>query len=164
MADVIEIQGLDELLKGLRSLSGRGLRTAIRRASQAIGEEVKGRMMRYPPRRYGVKAVFASRKQRGFFFAALREGRIEVPYRRGQSPGSQDLKNKWVVQARDDGAVVGTPVGYAPLVQSAREQTEMHRGTGWVTDEQVVAEVSKSDISERIVVAAVLNEVEKRLR
>lgn len=117
-----------------------GLKTGL-----AVGATyLKGKLATYPTRRYG-KAVWSSdpakryRQIRGFF-AKLKAGEIDVPYRRGQSPGSQRLGQRWTTEARNNGftQVVGNNASYAPLVQAAKKQTQYHKQTGWITDEKVV--------------------------
>jgi hypothetical protein len=77
-------------------------------------------------------------KMRRGFFAKLKSGEIEVPYRRGQSPGSEKLGQSWTVRRENMGfrAIIGTNVSYAQLVQDSAKQTSYHRGTGWITTKQ----------------------------
>ena len=53
------------------------------------------------------------------------------------------------------GAIVGTPVTYSPLVQHYKDQTRVHKRTGWVTDKQAADRVVKSGRMDRIVKATV---------
>src|SRR5690348_5011101 len=59
---------------------------------------VKSKAASYPPQPSGRKQPFTSDRQRRGFFAKLRAGEIEVPYRRGSSPGSQKLGAQWFVE------------------------------------------------------------------
>ncbi len=57
---------------------------------------------------------FVSDKQRRYFFAALKSGEIEVPYRRGQSPGSERYGTQFYTEQRGAyGAVIGNRAAYA---------------------------------------------------
>lgn len=132
MAD-IEIRITGELL------NDPDLKPLIKTAIQAGGLYVKGKIAEYPPRSSRPQP-FKTDKSRRFFFAALKDGRIDVPYRRGQSPGSEKLGQSWTVRMVDNGmtAEVGTNVSYAKLVQKEGEQSHYHKVTGWKTDEQIV--------------------------
>jgi len=102
---------------------------------------VKGRAASYPPQPSGRKQPFTSDKQRRGFFAKLRAGEIEVPYRRGSSPGSKRLGAQWVVQLMGQLARVVNAVGYGPLVQGMR-QTLFHGQTGWKNERQISNEAA----------------------
>ena len=143
----IEIKGLPKLLI---MLGPSNLKRAISDISFAVGEQVKDKIARAPgPVKKPI--AWASNKQRRWFFAQMRAGNIEVPWRRQSSKGSQRLESKWVTEklgATD--AVVGTLVTYAPWVQSAEKQQPMHKATGWATDEKAVSEVVASGVIDRI--------------
>jgi hypothetical protein len=89
-----------------------------------------------------------AQRMRAGFFARLRSGEIEVPYRRGLSPGSEKLGQSWNVRTESQGfrAIVGTGVSYAQLVQDSAEQTSYHRRTGWSTTKQVALMYGKEAI------------------
>jgi len=136
MADPIRIEGLDALIDKIRNLAQfQNLARAMR-----IGAElVLGDLKKYPPvsRR---KRNFINPKQRAAFFAKLKAGEIEVPYRRGQSPGSQNLQQRWTRRASDRGLTqtLGNNASYAQLVQGPQRQAQYHRVTGWQTTAQVL--------------------------
>lgn len=95
------------------------------------------RMRTYPPKSTG-KVQFVSEKQRRFFFWALSEGIITVPYRR-----TRNLANSWsrTVAAMPGGVVgdVGSNSGHAPYnrrVQDRTVQARIHRGN-WPTVQDV---------------------------
>src|SRR3990172_8294245 len=69
---------------------------AYRHGMTAAAEHVKGQIQTYPRVRRGPQP-FKTDKQRRGFFAKLKAGVIDVPYRRGISPGSQRLDTKWFV-------------------------------------------------------------------
>lgn len=96
----------------------------------------KGRISVYPPVRRQ-KMVFKSIRQMRGFFARLRSGEIEVPYRRGSSPNSETASKRWATAERDDGytQIVGNSASYAGLLYSPRGQAFYHKGN-WLTTEQ----------------------------
>lgn len=142
MANRVQVLGLDELL---RKLGGFGL-NAVRPAIAEIATHIKSVIATYPPQRPGRKQPFKTDKQRRFFFAALREGRIEVPYRRGQSPGSEAMGRRWTIQFRDNGltAIVGNNASYVHVVHDSEEQSHFHQQGGWKTDRQIATQESRN--------------------
>lgn len=128
-------EAVDKLLQTMRDSK------LIEAGLDAAALEVAGEFRKYPPRRYA-KQPFTSDKQRRGFFAKLKRGEIEVPYRRGLSPGSKKLGQSWTTErAGPLVRIVGTSVSYARLVQGD-QQTPYHRDTGWQTDKQVVARMT----------------------
>ncbi len=63
---------------------------------------------------------------------------------------SQDLLHSWVVESTQTGAIVGTRVSYAAMVQKEGVQQPMHEDTGWKTDVDAVQEVMSSGAIGRI--------------
>lgn len=137
MADVsIKVEGLDKLVARLRKV---GSLAGVRAAIKGAAIHVLNRMKEYPVARHAPQPFVSDKQRRGFFWH-LRQGDIEVPYRRGQSPGSQSLKHRWAMKTEDDGltAVVGNNASYARLVQDAEKQTRYHTTTGWATVQGVM--------------------------
>lgn len=136
----IKIEGLDKLTHKIDDLEKlKGVKVAMRGAA----EHVKSVVSKYPPDDKAHRPQpFVSDRQRRGFFARLRAGLIEVPYRRGQSPGSMDHSSRWNVQERDSGLtqVIGANTGYGPLLQDASSQTPYHKKTGWKTIQTVALE------------------------
>lgn len=97
---------------------------------------LKGYMTAYPPQSSRPQPFRTDRQRRGFF-AKLKSGEIEVPYRRGTSPGSRQLSKSWQISVSTLQGELGTRVPYAPLVQSRPDQTRYHKATGWTTAEDV---------------------------
>lgn len=130
----------DELIRKLTSLAQfRKVKAAV----TVAGKFIRGKMATYPSSRHGPaipRAKDWSAKQRRGFFAKLRSGEIEVPYRRGASSGSERLGSKWTTQSANAGmtAIVGNNASYVRLVQDAENQTRYHKMTGWPTDDQVM--------------------------
>ena len=139
MADVsIKIEGLDKLVSRLRRV---GSLAGVRAAIKGAAIHVLNRMKEYPAARHAPQPFVSDKQRRGFFWH-LAQGDIEVPYRRGQSPGSQSLKHRWAMKTEDDGltAAVGNNASYARLVQDAEKQTRYHTTTGWGTVQGVMKE------------------------
>ena len=137
MTSNIQIEGLDAAIRKCEKI---GKLDVIKAGLKAGGLHVKGKLAQYPPRKY-LPQPFKTDKSRRFFFAALKDGRIQVPYRRGQSPGSEDLGQKWTVKERKGGlqVVVGNNVSYGPLVQGP-EQSGYMKAIGWKTTDQIAKE------------------------
>jgi len=130
------ITGDDEILRKLRALEGAG---TLRAAAQAAAIIIETEAKIYPP---GANAhrpqPFKSAKQRRGFFARLRAGEIEVPYRRGMSPNSETHSKRWQTHVSGGRARITNDSSYGPLLQDPRRQTRYHRQTGWHTTKQVV--------------------------
>lgn len=138
----IRIEGLDKLIGKLDRI---GKLDVVKAGIKAGALHIKGKIAKYPPRRrIKIQQIggWASDKQRRAFFAKLRSGEIQVPYKRGVSPGSETLGRKWTIQARDGGlsAVVGNNVSYGPFVQDRDRQSRMHKMIGWKTTQDVADE------------------------
>lgn len=133
----IRIEGVDALMNRISSIQD------LRKTKNAIGEAatyLMGKVKEQPPvsRRPNPLIKLDPRVRRGFFYH-LKKGDIEVPYRRGRSPGSKKLSQSWNIRTNNLGlrATIGTSVSYARLVQDSANQTSYHRGTGWITTKQV---------------------------
>lgn len=158
------IEGLEEFdraLKRFPALANEEARGAMRQAAEAV----RGEVAVYPPWQK-MAAVFASAAQRRNFFADLRAGLIEVPYRRGQSPGSERLGASWTVEVRGAGAlvraVVGTRASYAQMVQGkAGRQAGQFTRRGWVRIDQAM-EKARGSI-ERIL-QGMMRRIEERIK
>ena len=146
----LHLQGLDALLKKLTSLEQlRHTRAGI----EAAAVHVKGKLAQYPPvnrftRQQVYGQTFESDKQRRAFFALLRKGKIEVPYRRGESPGSQTFGRRWTIQMQNAGltAVIGNNARYGPLLMDADSQTRYAAKVGWKTAQSVL-EAESPDVN-----------------
>lgn len=123
------------------SQSDRG-RTTLRGATMAGALTALSYIKPYPeknrPSRSSVYGqTWQSAKQRRYFFFALRKGVIQVPYRRGLSPGSQRLGRSWTAKHVDDTSVaIGTNVTYARMVKDEQQQTRYMKAVGWTTIQQ----------------------------
>jgi hypothetical protein len=134
----IRVDGLRELEAKLGMVASREWITA---GLLAGGLYIKGKVAKYPPARHAPQPFVSDHQRRGFF-AKLRAGLIDVPYKRGISPGSERLGQSWTAEARDQGmtVVIGNDASYAPLVHDMARQTGYHKLTGWKTTEEVVKE------------------------
>jgi len=87
----------------------------------------------YPSKSTG-KVRFKSAKQRRYFFWALKQGVITVPYVR-----TGKLGQSWNTHIDETGGgmygKIGTNMSYAKWVQNAESQARIHQGN-WLTDEQ----------------------------
>lgn len=129
---------VDDELK--RILSREQVLSAMRATTKAAAAEGQDRIAPYPGVRRR-KMVFVSDRQRRAFFAKLRSGEIEVPYRRGSSPGSETLGRRWHIQPSGAiGHVLTNDASYAPLVHGADDQASYHKGN-WKTDEGIAKEL-----------------------
>lgn len=117
---------------------------------EAVAVEVKGAISKYPDGNQHRPQPFKSARQRAYFFWALKEGLIEVPYRRGQSPGSEDLGQSWTVKGMKGGLqqIIGNDTSYGQLVQGPDTQTAYHAETGWKTTDEVIEEKAEKALRE----------------
>lgn len=155
----IRIEGIDEIAKKIRSLEEmKHVKGAIYKAAQFIELRLRAS---YPekPHRPNPMIKLNPKVRRGFFYH-LKEGNIEVPYRRGASLTSEDLQNSWTTRQENQGwrAVVGTNVSYARLVMDRSKQTQYHKVTGWPTVDDIAEKYGKQAID--IISQALKQEVE----
>jgi len=133
------IEGMDGLRKKVARLENL---TGVKAALKAAGKHVEGKVKAYPHRTSPSRAsvygsTFKSDKQRRFFFAALRSGSIDVPYKRGISPASESHGRRWTTRVTGLRAVIGANTSYGPLLQDAEKQTKYAAVQGWKTTELV---------------------------
>jgi len=136
---VVALEGVDELLRRLeRAASNAVLRAAMERATALI----QARLAVYPPAARKPQP-FKTDKQRRFFFAALRDGRIEAPYRR-----TGTLGRRWTATISGAGldlvGRVGNNTTYGPYVMARAEQAAYHAGVWPVAED--VAEQATGDV------------------
>lgn len=141
----VQIKGVQRLLKKLDKLNTEAYKAAISESAT----HVKRKIATYPPSPNGrpqFKNGFKSRRQQGWFFKSLKDGSLQLPWRRGQSSKSQRLGTRWTIQFRDNGraAVIGNNAGYAPYVQDKERQSLYHKRTGWPTIQGVASKESKA--------------------
>jgi hypothetical protein len=156
----VDIKGLEETLKKLTRL---GKLEKVYAGLKSAGLYLKGKVAKYPPRkRITIAQVggWASERQRRWFFAALRSGEIQVPYKRGISPSSQALGRRWTMQHFKSAfqVVVGNNVSYARFVMGDK-QSRMMDMIGWETVDEVAAKETK--YVREYVYKAVMKAIEK---
>ena len=128
-----QIKGLDKLFATLGKAAAQ--KTLVRPMHEAT-QHVETILKHYPSKHGNAPVEFVSEKQRRYFFWALNNGKIEVPYKRGRTLG-----NSWTTKVSKRGAgligVIGTDIPYAPLVQWHKTQARRFRGI-WTTTDDVV--------------------------
>lgn len=151
----IIVSGLREALAMLDDLKPAALVPVV---AVAVAAEAQNRLAVYPPAARKAQP-FKSDKSRRFFFAALRAGAIEVPYRRG-GRNSQTLGRKWVIQPDGDGATLTNTAGYSDLVQGKQTQAGYHKGV-WQTDSDVADQMEQDGSAQQIAEDAVMGAIRK---
>jgi len=126
-------QDVERLNRKLRRLASAG---ALRPAIAEAAAYIKSEAATYPPVRRQSQP-FKTERQRRYFFAALRSGEIEVPYRRKGAGGG--LAGNWTVVFTTDGAIVGNNKDYGPYVMGTRDQSNYHEGN-WKTEQMIATE------------------------
>jgi hypothetical protein len=113
---------IDDAIRALKRLEDSRLPTKI--AEAVANEVVLPALVKYPAASRRTQP-FVSAKQRKYFFAALRRGQIEVPYRR-----TGDLGSRWAKQPFGGGLALRSTIGYSELVVGdGGKQAAYHRGT-----------------------------------
>jgi hypothetical protein len=123
--------------------------TPMKAGLKAMAGYLRGKMSVYPPSDGSrPPQPFVSEKQRRYFFAALRDGNIKMPYRR-----SGNLSKRWGQSEADGGLtqIVGNDAGYASFVLGAEHQSLYMKSLGWRSTADVVER--EADASFRTFVA-----------
>jgi len=128
----VTIRGLDEL----RAKLGPQLTSQVFRGpTKRAGDRLEQALTTYPEPPKNYRMQFKTDRQRRFFFAALRFGRISVPYRR-----TRNLAKGWILrflEKTDEFRVeVTNRMPYLPWVMGPKEQAAIHKGR-WQTTDQV---------------------------
>lgn len=148
MSDPLVAEGVEEIVSALR----RELDVVLAPVTQAIAVDGQNRLSNYPAARRA-KQAFQTAKQRRGFFAKLRAGQIEVPYRRG-GKRSETLGRKWqIVPANGPTRRLINPARYAALVHHGKKQAGYHKGT-WPTDEATARDLENDGTVDRLVIQA----------
>ena len=138
----IEVEGLNEVMKAVDPKDfERMLMTTMQGATNIIREPLQN----YPGPPTDAQKKLAvegwTKKQRGWFFANLRAGTLQVPYAR-----TMTLHKGWTVQVkRISGGVmgvIGNRIGYGPVVQDSKDQARIHKGR-WPTVQGVKKDKEK---------------------
>lgn len=128
----------------------------LRRGLRAAALYLRGRLGRYPPVSRRAVGQFLTERQKRFLWAASKASDIEIPYRRGLSPGSERMGMRWDIEVRNSGLtqVIGNSSSYINYVQGD-DQSVYHRETGWQKIEDIV------DDEEENVLGIIAGEVAK---
>lgn len=99
-------------------------------------------LQRYPPQRRGMPQPFVSDRQRRYFFWALAQGIIEVPYRRGKSARSERYGTQFYVEShpRNLTTIVGNRASYARWLTDKDQQSGYMAARGWRKLKEVALE------------------------
>ena len=118
-----EVRGLDDVFE---KLDGLDKPEVFRRPMTQAVAHLQSKLAQYPPQ-VSRPQPFKTDKQRRYFFWALREGRIQVPYRR-----TGTLGRRWTTEVSPDGREgrVGNNTPYAKYVQGTREDQSFYHATG----------------------------------
>lgn len=147
----ITITGLSEALASLGAYKA----TVVDDIAYAVGKIVEGRVAVAPGPAHK-PVIWASAKQRRWWFWHRRKQELPLEYTRNSDAESQRLEASWATRRAWPGAIVGTRVTYAPWVQSATQtenggpQTAQHKATGWITDAAAVEQTERSGDVQRI--------------
>ena len=143
---------ISDLQKKLAQVTGPDLVRAI--AQKVANEAVEPELAKEPFRAQPYKKMqFVSNKQRAFVMAAIKDGRIEVPYRRTGKIGiSEQIQTT-------NGIDVVVPAEYSDVVRTKGKQAKYHHGT-W-DDTSTIAARLEADVVEVIATAAVVEALQK---
>lgn len=129
----ISVEGYNRLLNKLGSLSrlGQALGPVLREGAETFRDY----LAEYPPINRAYPLAWASERQRRWYFANRRKDNLPLQYTRNSDAWSQRLGPSWATRTEGGGlrVVIGNKATYAPYVQDAAMQTQMHRNTGWHT-------------------------------
>ena len=142
----IEIKGLDQLIRRFGQRS-HVLKPIVKALDKSV-KVVQARLAKYPRRPTNIRVPFVSQRQRVWFFAALRSGEIQVPYRRTGTLGRSITTQ---VDSKALEGRVGTKLSYAPYVLGDATQAR------WMGHWHTFREVAKEklpDIQGHFVAAA----------
>jgi hypothetical protein len=134
----IEIAGLDELMDALDA-AGSDIETVLKPAVNDALIYLWENLPIYPPKpAAGEASRYWTDRQRRWFFWALRNGRVDSPYRRKLSGGLRGSMSTEVRSAagRVEG-LVGPNVKYAPYVVGQDKQARIHQGRWWVFEDSI---------------------------
>jgi len=142
----ITLDGLPELMKQLDVPLGPVLQDITFAAGEMVGSE----MAVYPgPAHHPV--IWASERQRRYYFAMRGKAALSPGYTRNSDAMSQRLGAGWTIHhhgATD--ALVDNKASYGPWVQAEMFQTAQHKATGWITDEKAIKKVEQGGDLERV--------------
>jgi hypothetical protein len=130
MPMTIQVEGLTTLLPKLQSLPLELKEEVIKAATDYSLEVLKEEEppSKYVTRKAAYGQTFQSDKQRRWFFAALGDGRISVPYHR-----TGQLAKSWKVSRSENGAIFTNTSPGASFVMGSPGQSRHEKMVGWST-------------------------------
>lgn len=142
----VSVVGIEDLLKKLNVPLG----PVLRDITFAVGEVVRSEMA-VDPGPVHKPIIWASERQKRFYFWMRAKEGLPPRYSRGNDPMSQSLRNSWTISHHGStNALVDNKASYGPWVQNDIYQTAQHKATGWITDEKAVKKVERSGDVERV--------------
>jgi hypothetical protein len=134
--DVSQVQGVERVKATLDALPEDVQAETI----QPVAELLVHSFQTYPPykyisRRQAYGVPFFSDRQRRFFFAALADGTITIPYQRTQA-----LRNNWQILGDGQNTLIVNETPYAGLMQGVKKQSRMAILQGWKDLDIIVTE------------------------
>ena len=142
----VSVVGIEKLLKDLNV----PLDPVLRDITFAVGELVRSEIAVDPGPSHQ-RVIWASERQRRYYFWMRREAGLSPGYSRGNDDMSQSLRNSWTISHHGStDAIVDNKASYGPWVQNEIYQTAQHKATGWITDEKAVKNVEKSGDVEHV--------------
>lgn len=133
----MEVKGFNRVANKLRTLAAKMdeiTSDEIYKWAQQTRADLKAEP--YPAKNEKSK-TWASDKQRKYVMAAIREGRIQVPYRR-----TGGLANRWSAARTTKGAVIRNSARYAKYVvgdeQGLGQNKEFHKGRWYQARQDVI--------------------------
>jgi len=157
MTEAVDTRELEQLQRALANLVGPGLAKFKKEATYGVAKALRT-PMQTPPGPSHSPVLWASAKQRAWYFAARRKAGLPLKYSRESDPWSQRIRDRWVIQRGDDYAVLGNKAKYSVYVQSSQYQSEQHEATGWTTDEKAVERIM-GDGTMRAIIESTLGKI-----
>lgn len=138
----IDAAQLRHLMKGLEDMPEVMQDAAVDEMAPYLVDVLK----QYPPQKRVKRSTaypetgdgFFSDKQRRWFFANLRKGTIDTPYRR-----TQGLRNSWQIIGSGKNTIIVNDSEGAPFVMGDQTQSRHERLVGWETVSRIVADRAK---------------------
>lgn len=119
----VDITGIQE---SLDQLNPKRYQQAITRGLEIGGDAIVKEVRKYPKQKAGRPQPFVSDNQRRGFFAKLRSGEIEVPYRRTLA-----TFKGWTVKVRRLSLTISNQVPQIQFTMKKGRQTRFHAEGGW---------------------------------
>ncbi len=139
----LEIRGLAELEARLQAL-GRDIETELSPVVERALDYLWQELPPYPPKpQPGEASRHWTPQQRKWFFAALRAGQVETPYKRRLSGG---LGGSFATEVRSQRGkitgLMGPNMPYAPYVIGQGKQAPLHAARWWIFEEEIQKNLS----------------------